>query len=69
MIAPYEFQLLEWHATGQVALIDVVAPVPPPAKGKAPKLLPATVKKIGTPAMVRSMDLSPDGKYLASRGW
>jgi dipeptidyl aminopeptidase/acylaminoacyl peptidase len=64
MTTPYDFQLLEWHATGQVALIDVVAPVAPPAKGKAPKLVPAPVKKVGAPAMVRSLDLSPDGKYV-----
>ena len=23
MTTPYDFQLLEWHATGQIALIDV----------------------------------------------
>jgi dipeptidyl aminopeptidase/acylaminoacyl peptidase len=49
MSTPYEKDLLEWHATGQVALIDV-------QKG--------TVKKVGTPAMVRSVDASPDGRYL-----
>ena len=64
MSTPYEFQLLEWHATGQVAMIDVIAPTAPPAKGKAPKLVPAPVKKIGPPAMIRALDLSPDGKYV-----
>jgi dipeptidyl aminopeptidase/acylaminoacyl peptidase len=49
MSTQYDFELLEWHATGQVALIDV-------AKG--------TVRKVGTPQMVRSIDPSPDGKYL-----
>ncbi|HSC29121.1 MAG TPA: hypothetical protein VLD67_17730, partial [Vicinamibacterales bacterium] len=49
MTTTYEKELLEWHATGQVALIDV-------QKG--------TVKKIGAPAMVRSIDASPDGKYV-----
>jgi dipeptidyl aminopeptidase/acylaminoacyl peptidase len=49
MSTTYEKQLLEWHATGQVALIDV-------QKG--------VVKKVGRPAMVRSVDPSPDGKYL-----
>jgi dipeptidyl aminopeptidase/acylaminoacyl peptidase len=49
MSTTYEKQLLEWHATGQVALIDV-------QKG--------VVKKVGQPAMVRSVDASPDGKYL-----
>jgi dipeptidyl aminopeptidase/acylaminoacyl peptidase len=49
MSTPYEKELLEWHATGQAALIDV-------QKG--------TVRKIGSPAMVRSIDVSPDGKYV-----
>jgi hypothetical protein len=65
MSTPYDFQLLEWHATGQVVVIDVSAPVAPPAKGRAPKNAPAAgMKKIGQPQMVRSLDLSPDGKYL-----
>ena len=64
MTTPYEFQLLEWHATGQVAIIDVIAPVAPPAKGKAPKLVPAPVKHVGAPVMVRTLDLSPDGTYV-----
>ena len=41
MSTTYEKQLLEWHATGQVALIDV-------QKG--------VVKKVGRPVMVRSID-------------
>jgi len=49
MSTPYEEQLLEWHSIGQLALVDV-------AKG--------TVKKVGAPTMVRSLDLSPDGKYV-----
>ncbi|HEY7501426.1 MAG TPA: prolyl oligopeptidase family serine peptidase [Vicinamibacterales bacterium] len=49
MSTTYEKELLEWHATGQVAFIDV-------QKG--------SVKKIGQPAMVRSIDASPDGKYI-----
>jgi dipeptidyl aminopeptidase/acylaminoacyl peptidase len=49
MSTTYQKQLLEWHATGQVALIDV-------QKG--------AVKKVGQPVMVRSVDASPDGKYL-----
>jgi dipeptidyl aminopeptidase/acylaminoacyl peptidase len=49
MSTPHDFELLEWHATGQVALIDV-------AKG--------TVRKVGRPQMVRSVDASPDGKYF-----
>ena len=49
MTTPYQKTLLEWHATGQVALIDVAT---------------RTVKKVGPPAMVRSIDASPDGKYV-----
>jgi dipeptidyl aminopeptidase/acylaminoacyl peptidase len=45
----HDKDLLEWHATGQVALIDV-------QKG--------AIRKVGQPAMVRSVDASPDGKYL-----
>ena len=48
MNTPYEKDLLKWHATGQLVLIDV-------AKG--------TVKKVGQPAMIRSIDFAPDGKY------
>jgi dipeptidyl aminopeptidase/acylaminoacyl peptidase len=49
MTTPYEEQLLEWHATGQLVLVDV-------AKG--------TAKKIGSPAMIRAIDVSPDGKFV-----
>jgi dipeptidyl aminopeptidase/acylaminoacyl peptidase len=49
MSNPYEKDLLEWHATGQVALIDT-------QKG--------TIRKVGTPAMVRTVDASPDGKFV-----
>jgi len=49
MTTPYEFTLLEWHATGQVALINVQT---------------GAVRKVGQPEMVRSIDASPDGKYL-----
>jgi dipeptidyl aminopeptidase/acylaminoacyl peptidase len=45
----HEKGLLEWHATGQVALIDV-------EKG--------AVRKIGRPAMVRAIDPSTDGKFI-----
>jgi hypothetical protein len=66
MSTPYDFQLLEWHATGQLALVDVGAP--PPAKGArrpaARGAAAAGVKKIGQPAMFRSLDLSPDGKHV-----
>ena len=48
MSTPHEKDLLKWHATGQVALIDV-------QKG--------TVRKFGKPELVRSIDVSPDAKY------
>jgi dipeptidyl aminopeptidase/acylaminoacyl peptidase len=46
---PFEQELLEYFATGQLASIDV--------KTKA-------VKKIGAPAMIQSVDASPDGQYF-----
>jgi dipeptidyl aminopeptidase/acylaminoacyl peptidase len=49
MTTPQDFALLEWHATGQVALVDVST---------------RAVRKVGASAMVRSVDLSPDGQYL-----
>ena len=49
MSTTYEKALLEWHTTGQVALIDV-------QKG--------VVKKVGSPVMVRAIDASPDGRYV-----
>jgi dipeptidyl aminopeptidase/acylaminoacyl peptidase len=49
MSTTYDKELLEWHATGQLATIDV-------QKG--------TVKKIGQPTMVRAIDASLDGKYV-----
>jgi len=48
MKTPYEFELLEWHATGQYALIDVAT---------------QAVKKIGAPTMIRSIDPAPDGQH------
>jgi len=66
MSSPYDFQLLEWHATGQLTLIDVQgAPTAKAARGRTAKAAPpAGVKKIGQPAMIRSIDLSPDAKYV-----
>ncbi len=49
MSSVHDKELLEWHATGQVALLDV-------QKG--------AVRKVGVPAMVRSLDVSTDAKYL-----
>jgi len=49
MSTPYEQALLEWHATGQLALIDVAS---------------GAVKTIGKPDMIRSLDPSNDGAYV-----
>ena len=49
MATPHDQAMLEWHATGQVALIDI--------KTRA-------VKTVGQPTMVREIQPSPDGKYL-----
>jgi dipeptidyl aminopeptidase/acylaminoacyl peptidase len=48
MATPYDQALLEWHLTGQVALIQVDD---------------RRVTTIGEPAMIRSLDFSPDGAY------
>jgi dipeptidyl aminopeptidase/acylaminoacyl peptidase len=48
MTTPYEFDLLEWHATGQLALVDVQS---------------RNTALVGKPAMIRSMDFSPAGEY------
>jgi dipeptidyl aminopeptidase/acylaminoacyl peptidase len=49
MSTPYEKELLEWHTTGQIALIDL-------QKG--------TVRKVGAPTMVRAIDASPDARFV-----
>lgn len=46
---PYQKALMKYYVTGQLALIDV--------KTRA-------VTKIGAPAMIRSVDASPDGQYF-----
>ncbi|HEX6314533.1 MAG TPA: hypothetical protein VFZ73_06715, partial [Gemmatimonadaceae bacterium] len=46
---PHDQALLEYYATGQLAQIDV--------RSRA-------IRKIGTPAMIRSVDASPDGAYF-----
>ena len=48
MSTPYEKELLEWHAIGQLALVDA-------QKG--------TIRKFGQPGMIRSVDFAPDGKF------
>jgi dipeptidyl aminopeptidase/acylaminoacyl peptidase len=49
MTLPHEFDLLEWHATGQIALVDVAT---------------RAVKKIGAPTMARTINVSPNGQYF-----
>jgi dipeptidyl aminopeptidase/acylaminoacyl peptidase len=46
---PHDKALLKFYATGQLAIIDVKT---------------RSIRKIGTPAMIRSVDVSPDGKYF-----
>ncbi len=48
MATPHDEALLEWHATGQLAVIDVGS---------------RNVQEIGQPTMIRSFDFSPDGRY------
>lgn len=49
LATPYEKELLTYHATGQLALLDV--------KTRA-------VKKVGAPGIIRSVEASPDGMYF-----
>jgi dipeptidyl aminopeptidase/acylaminoacyl peptidase len=49
MATPYDKDLLEWHSTGQLALIRVEN---------------RRVTEIGEPDMYRSFDFSPDGMYV-----
>jgi dipeptidyl aminopeptidase/acylaminoacyl peptidase len=46
---PFDMELMEWYVTGQLALVDVKTRV---------------VKKIGAPAMIQNVDVSPDGKFF-----
>ena len=49
MNTPFDFSLLEWHATGQLVSVDTTTGV---------------ATKIGTPAMVTGVNPSPDGQYV-----
>lgn len=49
MKTPYDEKLLEWHVTGQLALVDVAN---------------RRVEKVGEPAMIWDFDFSPDGEYV-----
>jgi dipeptidyl aminopeptidase/acylaminoacyl peptidase len=48
MTTPYDFQLLEWHATGQVGMVDVAT---------------GALTRFGTPGMITGVDMGPTGKY------
>jgi dipeptidyl aminopeptidase/acylaminoacyl peptidase len=45
---PYEKELIEYYNTGQLAVVDVQS---------------RRARRVGTPAMIRSVDVSPDGSY------
>ena len=49
MATPYDEELLEWHATGQLAVIDVET------RG---------VPNVGNPAMIPSIDFAPPGEHV-----
>ncbi|MBA4073129.1 MAG: hypothetical protein C0497_15085, partial [Gemmatimonas sp.] len=49
MEEPWEFDQFEWFITGQLSVIDVAK---------------KAVKKVGAPAMLSSVDVSPDGKFF-----
>ncbi len=49
VMSPYEKALLEYHVTGQLAVIDVKT---------------RTVKKVGAPGLLRAIDPSPDGQHF-----
>ena len=48
MKTPYDQALLEYHATGQIGIVDLAT---------------GAITKFGKPAMITAVDLSPDGKY------
>ncbi len=49
MNSPHEFDLLEWHATGQLGIVNVDS-------GK--------IQEVGKPAMIRSVSPQPDGSHF-----
>jgi hypothetical protein len=48
MSTPYEFDLLKWHATGQIGLVDVTT---------------GALTRFGTPGMITGVDMNPTGKF------
>ncbi len=49
MATPADQALLEWHVTGQLALVDIQT---------------RSVTRVGQPAMIERVDVSPDGKHV-----
>jgi dipeptidyl aminopeptidase/acylaminoacyl peptidase len=49
MKTPYDEALLEWHTTGQLALVDVAS---------------RRVENVGAPTMITDFDFSPNGEYV-----
>ncbi|NJD19495.1 MAG: S9 family peptidase, partial [Gemmatimonadetes bacterium] len=49
MKTPYDEELLEWHVTGQLALVNVTS---------------RAVEKVGGPTMIWGFDFSRDGEYV-----
>ncbi len=49
MNTPYDFELLEWHATGQLVSVDTTT---------------GAVTKIGAPAMITGVNPAPDGQFV-----
>jgi dipeptidyl aminopeptidase/acylaminoacyl peptidase len=64
MSTPYDLSLLEWHATGQLALLDVQGTSKDPKARPAKNAAVPGLAKVGPPAMIRAIDVSPDGKYV-----
>jgi dipeptidyl aminopeptidase/acylaminoacyl peptidase len=49
LLTPYEQELLEYHVTGQLAVIDAQS---------------GATRPVGAPGMIRALDPSPDGRHL-----
>ncbi len=48
MTTPYDFELLEWHATGQIGLVDVAT---------------GALTRFGVPGMITGVDMGPTAQY------
>jgi dipeptidyl aminopeptidase/acylaminoacyl peptidase len=49
MATPHDEELLAWHTTGQLALVDVDS---------------RDVERVGSPTMIEAFDFSPNGEYV-----